>query len=199
VKFWERRVREYGEHSVLNVAHSAQELDAVTEFQKREIIPFFRSSLQGYERVVLDFGCGPGRFTSDLASLLRGRAVGIDPVASLVEIARSKGYADVEFQLMREGHVPLDDCSVDVVWICLVLGGLKGRMLRRSIAEIDRTLRPGGLLFMVENTSDKPDARHWVFRSVDEYVELFSFARLAHLHDYTDLGERISIFAGRKL
>jgi ubiquinone/menaquinone biosynthesis C-methylase UbiE len=100
---------------------------------------------------------------------------------------------------MEGGRIPADDSSMDVVWICLVLMCITDeRALRRSIAEIDRVVRPDGLLFLVENTESRENLRHLSYRSVEEYQSLFTFAKLEHAGDYHDLGERISILTGRK-
>ena len=89
---------------------------------------------------------------------------------------------------------------IDVVWICLVIGGIAPEAIEATCQEVQRVLKPGGLLFIVENTTEgKIDLASWRFRSVIQYIEMFaSFANLNHLHDYYDLGERISLLAGRK-
>jgi len=100
---------------------------------------------------------------------------------------------------MKEGVIPVEDESMDVVWICLVLGGIiDDSVLRFTIDEINRVLKKDGLVFLVENTSEKKDGDYWKFRSVQTYQKLFSFVELRHLSDYFDLGERISIMTGRK-
>lgn len=58
-------------------------------------------------------------------------------------------------------------------------------------------LRRGGLLFLVENTTSGTGAPHWKYRSVETYRGLCDFAALKHLDDYRDLGETISLLAGR--
>jgi ubiquinone/menaquinone biosynthesis C-methylase UbiE len=106
---------------------------------------------------------------------------------------------NVLFKQMKNGHIHLPDDSVDVVWCCLVLGGIKGHALSKCVNEICRVLRPRGLLFLIENTAEKPNSPSstWVFRSVREYQSMFSLVNLVHLHDYYDVGERISVLAGR--
>jgi hypothetical protein len=104
----------------------------------------------------------------------------------------------VEYLLSDGRRIPLAGGSVDIAWVCLVLGGLPDASLAEARSELDRVLRTGGLLFVVENTSDRPTSLHWAYRSVAAYQKLLAFAPLAHLHDYYDLGERISIMAGRK-
>ena len=197
LEYWEKRVRQYGRRSVMNISHSDEELAKVTEMQKREIYPYFVSSLRGGERTVLDFGCGYGRFTPDLAGMIHGAALGVDPVKDLLKMAPP--HEGVEYRWTDGGRIPASDSEMDVVWVCLVLGGLKGGALSTAIGEIGRVLKQGGLLFIIENTSQKDAVPHWAFRTFEEYRALLPFVRLAHLHDYFDSEERISVMAGRKL
>ncbi len=195
-EYWEQRARQFGARSVLNLGHGDGEYEAVTEAQKRELFPHLSRALHGDERLVVDLGCGPGRFTRDLAELTRGRAIGLDIVQAFLDMAPRDPR--VEYRLMGEGTLDLPDGCADVVWVCLVLGGIEGPTLSRTAAEVARILRPGGLLFLVENTASMPDSEHWAFRSAAEYRAMFPSVGLEHLHDYVDLGERISVLAGRK-
>jgi SAM-dependent methyltransferase len=156
LEYWRQRAREFGERWVLNLGHPVEEYQGVTQFHKREIFPHFTRALKGDERVLLDLGCGQGRFTPDLAALVHGWAIGMDIVNDYLEMA----YQDprVEYRLLREGDIGLPDVIVDAVWVCLVLGGIKGPTLIRTAAEIDRRLKAGGLLFLVENTSVMQDS-----------------------------------------
>jgi SAM-dependent methyltransferase len=195
--YWEGRARTHGARAVVNLGHAEEALDALTRRQVNEIFPRLNGCLRGDERVALDFGCGPGRFTGPLAEAIHGRAIGVDPIRSLIDLA-PRG-PDVEYVRSDGRQIPLPDASMDVAWVCLVLGGLPDARLSEAVSELKRVLKPGGLLFLVENTSDKEDCPHWAFRPVAEYQRLLAFAPLAHLHDYDDLGERISILAGRKV
>jgi ubiquinone/menaquinone biosynthesis C-methylase UbiE len=195
-EYWENRVRKFGKRSVLNLGHSESDVDNFTRYQKKEIYPFFIDELNGNEELLLDFGCGPGRFTGDLANMIKGRAIGTDIIDNLLAMAPIQDR--VEYRLMEECHIPLSDSCVDVVWVCLVLGGIRGDLLTKTVGEIRRVLKPGGLLFLVENTSEKTDVDHWAYRQMGQYAEICSFVTLTHLHDYYDLGERISLMAGRK-
>ncbi len=56
-------------------SHSEEEVAAHTCFQKDRLFPVLRDQLTGGERTILDFGCGPGRFTPDLAQMIDGKAV----------------------------------------------------------------------------------------------------------------------------
>jgi SAM-dependent methyltransferase len=195
--YWQQRAETYGRRAVVNLGHDERALDDVTRRQLDTIFPYVTGRLRGDERVVLDFGCGPGRFTAYLAEAIRGRAIGVDPIQALIDLAPRR--PEVEYLVSNGRRIPLADASVDVAWVCLVLGGLPDAQLAETASELERVLRPGGLLFLVENTASREDLAHWVFRSVASYRRLFPFAPLDHLHDYDDLGERISILAGRKV
>jgi ubiquinone/menaquinone biosynthesis C-methylase UbiE len=198
IPYWEERAKQYGARSVLNISHTAEELAEVTQMQIRQIFPYLRQELNGSERVILDYGCGPGRFTKKLANLIHGEAIGVDPIETLIDMAPRA--ANVRYELACEGRIPLMESCVDVVWICLVMGGIVPKAIEPTCLEIERVLKPGGLLFVVENTTErKPASENWSFRSVAQYCEMFaSFATLKHLHDYFDVGERVSLLAGRK-
>jgi SAM-dependent methyltransferase len=199
LRMWKKRAKQYGRRAVLNIGHSEEELEAVTQMQKEKIFPFLKQELKkGDEKIILDLGCGMGRFTPDLAKIILGKAVGVNPIKDFIDMAPRSG--NVTYRLMKESVIPLDENSVDAVWICLVLGGIiKERFLRNIVSEVNRVLKNGGLIMLIENTSEKKDGEYWKFRSLAFYRSLFDFAELKHFSDYYDLGERISIMAGRKL
>jgi SAM-dependent methyltransferase len=197
IRCWNDRVERYGAKSVLNLSHASSDLNQVTASHKASLFPILNSLLVPTDKLVLDFGCGVGRFTGDLAEAVGGRAVGIDVMERLLDLAPRRG--NVEYMMMSEGRIPLVDSSVDVVWSCLVLGGIVDRkVLGETLMEMDRVLRPGGLLFAAENISSKPSAPHWIFRSFNEYRRLLDFVDLQQFGSFEDANERISIMAGRK-
>lgn len=196
IAYWQQRAQQYGVRSVLNINHTPQDTDAVTQMQVRTLFPILQALLKGDEQVILDYGCGPGRFTARLAELIHGGAVGVDPIQHLLDLAPNA--PNVTYQCSREGRIPLHDHSFDIVWICLVLGGiLEKRQIRRAINEIRRVLKPGGLLFLIENTTAKPSAPHWAYRSAEQYQAMFPFVSLRPQGSYEDCSEKITVLAGR--
>ena len=146
IEYWQARVKKYGRRSVLNIEHRDDAYDRVTADQKARIFPLFESQLCGDERTILDFGCGPGRFTPDLAKLVQGCCIGVDPIEDFLDIAPRSEYA--EYLLLHNGVIPLLDSSIDVIWICLVLGGITTESeLERTASEINRVLKENGLSF----------------------------------------------------
>lgn len=194
--YWRDRARRYGKHSVLNIAHGEEEFDAVTDYQKQLLFPLLKSKLNGSETIGLDFGCGPGRFTGGLAELIGGSVVGVDIASELLALAPKS--PSISYQLIEAGPLPFADSSFDVIWSCLVLGGIPDGQIEQSIAEIERVLQPGGVFFYVENTAKAANGSYWFFRDEDTYVQLAAFCKPQILGRYEDMGERITIFAGEK-
>jgi SAM-dependent methyltransferase len=194
--FWEERSRRYGRRAVLDLRRTDAEYETLSQEQWGRILPHLTRSLDGSEKLAVDFGCGAGRLTALLARTIGGRAVGVDPTANLLALAPSS--ADTRFEPLTLGRCTLPDGVADLVFIYVVLGGLRDEILQAAVDEIRRLLRPGGLLFLVESTSDHPDAPHWTYRNVSTYQCLLDFAPLSHLCDYEELGERMTLMAGRR-
>jgi len=197
LSYWRQRAKRGGLQAVLNSGYLPQDFARITQKQKDMLFPFLKQYLRGDERLVLDFGCGPGRFSADLARTTGANVVAVDPIRHFLRIAAKDKH--VTYTYMRPGHIPLSAACADVVWICLVLGGLAdGRILQKTLLELDRVLKPGGLIFLVENTAEKPDCNYWHYRPVKRYQEFFRFASLQPVGEYEELGECISVMAGRK-
>ncbi len=195
--YWEKRTHCYGKRAVINIAHQEKEIDRISQFQMEQCFPIMQAALRGDEKTILDFGCGYGRFTAGLAALIHGKAIGVDPTKSLLALAAIS--PNTEYRLMDAGQIPVPDHSVEVVWICLVLGGiLSEETLQQTVEEINRVITQDGLLVLVENTSEKSSSDYWIYRPVVDYQELFRLFHLSHCLDYEDQGERISVLRGRR-
>jgi SAM-dependent methyltransferase len=195
--WWQRRAARRGVRAVLNLGHSANEIDAVTAQQEAILFPLLRAQLNGSEKLALDFGCGPGRFTRTLADTINGRAIGVDLIQRFLDLAPPA--ANVEYRLLEHGRVPVENHTIDVVFVCLTLGAITERSaLQKTLAELERVSNSNALFFIAENTTVRPDMPHIIYRSVDDYQQLFDFADIRQVGDYQDLGETISVLAGRR-
>ena len=75
---WDANAAELGAYSVIDGRHPPSDYDYVTKRTKEILYPMFQKQLNGNEQTLLDFGCGPGRFTGDLAEMMSGSAIGVD-------------------------------------------------------------------------------------------------------------------------
>ena len=84
-------------------------------------------------RVILDLGCGTGRFAPALATRLRATVVGVDPSEKMLAHARRKCQTHRVRYVRGAGEaVPLCDASVDVVFISMAFHHFRdpGRVAR---------------------------------------------------------------------
>jgi len=196
LKYWEERARQYGERSVLNLSHSAEEMKAVKDLQIHTLFPLLKKQLNGTEKTLLDFGCGPGRFDAELAEITGCTVTAADPIEYLLQLAPV--HPKVSYKKIADSRIPAEDESFDIIWICLVLGGIvTEKALHQAIKELNRVAKKDALLFLVENTTDQKDIMTWRYRPKQTYIDLFKRFNLVHLADYDDAGECNSVFAGR--
>ena len=194
-KYWIRRYKKFGANAVHNTSKSEKKINTTGNTQKNILIKNFKDSInvdKNLKQAILDYGCGTGRYTSILAELIEGNAIGVDVIKEFLLVA--KPNQKTKFLLMEPGKIPLSDNSIDFIWICLVLGGIpEGQQVQRTVSELKRVLKPKGQIFLVENTSMFFFNSHWVFRSCSDYGRMFLPMDMKRLDQYFDNGEKISI------
>lgn len=104
---------------------------------------------------VLDVGCGTGELTllAKRATGETGRVYGIDASPEMIEFARDKAAReklDVEFRLEPIEHLTFADDSMDVVLSSLMMHHLPGDLKRAGLQEVQRVLKPGGRVVIVD-------------------------------------------------
>lgn len=179
------------------MGHSKSELESVDKKQKELYSQVLKKYLKGNEKTAVDFGCGPGRFTVFLSDFVSEKVYGVDPIQALIELAPKN--EKVEYICSLQKDLKLQDKSADVIFISLVLGGIVNKEeLKNTIEELKRISCDDALFFVAENTAKCKNSDYWHFREQKEYLKMFDFANLKLENTYEDLGEEISIFAGRK-
>lgn len=98
----------------------------------------------GTARVILDFGCGPGR---DLRTFTRmgHRAIGLDGTLDFVEMARRDSGCEVWHQNFLQLTLP--DAYFDGIFANAVLFHVPGQVLPLVLRQLFTSLKPGGALF----------------------------------------------------
>ena len=107
---------------------------------------------------LLDVGCGGG---GDL-SYLRGagwpaeRLAGVDLIPSRLEAARA-ACPDIDLRLSEGSAIPFPDDSVDVATAVTVFSSILDPDVRRALfAEMERVVRPGGVVVVYDFVIRKP-------------------------------------------
>jgi SAM-dependent methyltransferase len=122
---------------------------------EEQILPLARAELKGSRRV-LDVGTGEGQ----LARLVRGRAVGVDPTWAQIAAAATLRGGPRYAQAGAEG-LPFRSQSFDVVVACLVFEHIEG--VDAAIAEVARVLEPGGrFLFFLNHPLLQTPGSGWI-------------------------------------
>ena len=162
------------------------------DFQRRRRLVHEALGAQPGQRV-LDIGCGPGFYVSDLVDRVgkAGVVVGVDVSADMLNLAkrRCEGHANVAFHEASATALPVDDSSFDAALSVQVLEYVTD--VNAALAEMRRVLRPGARVVLwdvdwstVSWHSDDPDRMSRVLRAWDAHLSHPSLPRTlaARLH-----------------
>lgn len=133
------------------------------------------------DEVVLDFGCGSGRFSYWIAPRVK-QVVGLEVTQEMIELAeRNRTARNVEFMLYDGLHFPVFPYFFDIILSMGVLQIMKGELLKSTLSSLARCLRKDGMGYLIEQVSDNPKVER---PPVEEYLQAFEEAGLECLqHD----------------
>jgi ubiquinone/menaquinone biosynthesis C-methylase UbiE len=149
--------------------------------------------VQGPVSRILDLGCGTGRYSSALARYFDADVEAVDPSEKMLEQALKKPHARVRFRKASGEELPLEDESVDLVFMSMVFHHLDSP---ESVArECRRVLRTNGSVCLRAATSDQIPGYAYVrffsrsasimegyFQSREFVESVFAQADLAPIH-----------------
>ena len=105
--------------------------------------------------LVLELGCGNGK---TLPALIRKgwNVIAIDSSQKAVTMSRNlvKGSSPSEIMVADACHIPLRDTTFDAVFANHVIGHLQEPDREKIAFEVNRTLKPGGILFFCEFSTE---------------------------------------------
>lgn len=193
---WNANAAKLGAYAVIDGRHPASDYEYVTKRTKEILYPLFQEQLNGTEQTLLDFGCGPGRFTGDLAEMIDGSAIGVDVTKKLIEIAMP--HPRVHFLYSKNIFEETPITSFDTVFICCVLGGIDNNELPEIANKLVGLLDSEGLLFIIESTGPAPVKDTWRIFTTSEIIGLFPGVDLKLISVFHDAGQERTVFAGRQ-
>ena len=120
---------------------------------------------------VLDVGCGTGAVT--IPAKVRvgeaGKAAGIDPAPEMIAVAHKKAKRaglEIDFRVGVIESLPFADNTFDAVTSSLMMHHLTDRLRVKGLAEIWRTLKPGGRILIADMRRPTGSAFKKFFTSV---------------------------------
>lgn len=170
-KVWRERAGFGDLRSVIDPADASGSKNAYIDLVQKTALD--RHFPIGRKDVVLDFGCGVGRFT-DWLEARAAAVIGIDAVSEMIDAARRlHPNSKCRWMTYSDERLPLNDSAVDrilSVWVLQhVLDDIR---LSELVSEFARVLKPGGAVAIIEQVA--PTNR----RSTAGYIEQ------RNLHDY---------------
>jgi ubiquinone/menaquinone biosynthesis C-methylase UbiE len=133
--------------------------------------------------LVLDLGCGTGRFAVALARWFNARVVGVDVAAQMLR--RAAAHPHVDYVLGDAQRAPLRDASVDAVWLSTVIHHVPD--LPACARELRRVLRPDRPVVVRSWFPGRADVLHFryfpasrrhaeTFPTIEETIDAFAAA-----------------------
>ncbi len=149
-------------------------------FQLHALLAMIDSKL-----TVGDLGCGTGQVTELLAPHVH-KVIAVDGSTDMVQAARRrlKGATHVDVRRGDMEALPIDDRQLDVAVLALVLHHVPEPV--RALAEVNRVLKPGGRVLMVDMLPhDREEYQHqmghvWLGfseKTIKKHLETAGFSR----------------------
>lgn len=155
--------------------HKNYYIDLLQKMALEEVL-----ELKGDE-VVLDFGCGSGRFSYWIAPKVR-KVIGLEGTPEMIQLAeKNRTIENVEFKLYDEVHFPVFPYLFDIILSVWVLQYREGETLKKTLSELTKYLRKGGKFYLIEQVSDNPKVGR---PKVEEYLQVFKESKLECLQYY---------------
>ena len=189
LEYWNNRYRTMGpEKTVGCMAWSAEDYERHTEAIEAKLWETLPIEDMPHDPVVLDFGCGVGRWLPILRAALGSmHYVGYDlsPLAIAEAIRRHGGHRPwVRFKVLTGRS--FEEQTVNIIWCAFVLQHITDdEDLRRWLREFHAHMSPGGWIIALECMDDRLKDLHYIrYRPQSWYtaaLEAAGFARVQAL------------------
>ena len=108
---------------------------------------------RGRLAIILDLGCGTGRYSGRLANHFNADVIAVDRSSKMLSEARKKSAPRVRYVRASGEALPLRDGSIDMVFMSMVLHHFEDPL--RAARECRRVLREGGVVCLRAATVDR--------------------------------------------
>ena len=120
---------------------------------------------------VLEVGCATGTLTlaAKQAAGPTGKVFGIDIIPGMIEASQRKAAqanVDITFKLGSIDNIPFPDNHFDEVMCSFMIFHMSDETRRKGIAEIQRVLKPGGRLLVLDLALPPQPFQRWIARKL---------------------------------
>jgi SAM-dependent methyltransferase len=146
---WAQRSQLQGLRAVLDPGDAGGKKNAYIDAVHASTIETLLKRAAPFDRA-LDFGCGIGRFVPLLAAYAR-QVDGVDRTPEMLEIARASGRIPKNrAHLWRDGRLPFDDATFDVILCVYVLSCIPDTNAHAALQELRRVAKPDCRFILLE-------------------------------------------------
>ncbi len=111
--------------------------------------------------LLIDLGCGTGRFTVPLAAQLGVSVIGVDPSQQMLrEAARETSSSHIEYREGSAESIPLDAHSATLIFMSNAIHHVKS--LDKALREMHRVLQPHGIVFIRNYSLENLESLHYL-------------------------------------
>lgn len=160
-----------------SIAFSGLRHDFFLQAKVKLLAELFAEAFGRERPSLLDVGCGVGILHPWLAPIT-GRLAGTDVSSEAIARAQSE-HGDVEYRMMEGGRLPWTDGTFDVGLAVCVFHHVPPPERNALLAEMRRTIRPGGLIVLIEHNPLNPATRLAVLRCPFDHDAVLLGARSA--------------------
>jgi ubiquinone/menaquinone biosynthesis C-methylase UbiE len=156
----------YDAYVIAEVYDKARALLPATARLWQELLDYIHP---GAVPLILDLGCGTGRFSELLAQWFGGQVIGVDPSERMLKQARRKpSRGDISYWKASADVLPLSDGCVDLVFMSMVYHHLGNPA--DAARECHRVLRDGGYV-CIRNGTRESDFPHRHFFALQPLID----------------------------
>jgi ubiquinone/menaquinone biosynthesis C-methylase UbiE len=146
---------DYDSHVNRALAFTGANVDLFTKIKTKYLVDFIEAKTRAARQAaVLDVGCGTGNCHEALSATV-GRLCGIDVSVSSIEVARARN-PQVEYAHYDGASIPYPEGSFDIVFAICVFHHIPLEQRDVLVADIRRSLKPGGYVVVFEHNPNNP-------------------------------------------
>lgn len=154
---FDRHARSYAQMHQQNIAVTGEEPQYFADYKMRD----FRALVQGaglpLDGSYLDYGCGVGASVEPFRRHLPdAHLVCTDVSSESLALARQAHGSAAEFRWMQGAEIPAETGALDGAFACCVFHHIPHEQHPAVLRELQRVVRPGGLVMVYEHNPFNP-------------------------------------------